>query len=248
MGTKPVLRGKTFVEALCKKFAPHERSAHGVQTALAAQFGCSSLAIYNWQTKNQRVTGSQIAHLFEKAQKHAQRRAIQPVVEFFDFAATKEKVNKSSAVVRKYKNYALFRSDNKYENGLAEELDAKKGIYIFYDSRGRALYVGKAVEQSLWQEINSALNRSRDVQRVRRVQHPQRSVVFRTSEEKSRQIGPIKMRLHELASFVSAYEVAPSVIGVFEAVLVRSFANDLLNVKMEKFAGKSRKKRVRRRR
>jgi len=36
-------------------------------------------------------------------------------------------------------------------------------------------------------------------------------------------------------SYMSAYHVPDGLIGKFEALIVRSFANDLLNVKMENF-------------
>jgi hypothetical protein len=104
------------------------------------------------------------------------------------------------------------------------------------------LYAGKASKQTLWKEINLALNRDRDVQTIKRVQHPQNNVAYRTSDEKKRQISSRQAKLYEMASFLSAYEVSPPVIGVFEAMLVRSFANDLLNIRMEQFVPPKKKR------
>ena len=87
--------------------------------------------------------------------------------------------------------------------------------------------------------MTNAINRDRDVQKVKRVNHPVRRVRFRTSDEYNRQIVQKKMKLHELAYYMSAYEVPTHIISVFEAMLIRSFANDILNVRTETF-GKSR--------
>ena len=43
------------------------------------------------------------------------------------------------------------------------------------------------------------------------------------------------MPLHDLATYFSAYEVADVMIDDLEALMVRSFANDLLNIRMERF-------------
>jgi hypothetical protein len=41
--------------------------------------------------------------------------------------------------------------------------------------------------------------------------------------------------LYDLADYFSAYSVDDGMINDLEALLVRGFANDLLNVKMERF-------------
>lgn len=90
-------------------------------------------------------------------------------------------------------------------------MEKYRGIYIFFDSRGRAIYVGKTEKQKLWKEIKDAFNRSRgDFQKIRRVKQPIRKQVYRNSNEKARQI--------------------------VEALLVRCAANDLLNKRMERFS------------
>ncbi len=244
--TKEILKGRALVAALHRKFVPHETGPSRVRAALAKRLGYSGIQLWNWQSRNARVSANQIANLVTKAQHVAQSNPIQPIIEFFDFTATDES-DKEKNKGRKYKKFRLFNSDNTYELGIERVLKGACGIYIFYDSRGRALYVGKAARQNLWNEIHNALNRSRDVQRVKRVKHPVRRVKFRSSDEKKRQIVPTALKLHELAAFVSAYKVADAAIGVFEAVLVRSFANDLLNVRMEQFSlrrkGKKKKRR-----
>jgi hypothetical protein len=66
--------------------------------------------------------------------------------------------------------------------------------------------------------------------------HPTRQQEYRTSDEKTRQINDHVVPLHEIASYFSAYRVSEGMIDDLEALLVRSFANNLLNMKMERFA------------
>jgi hypothetical protein len=84
--------------------------------------------------------------------------------------------------------------------------------------------------------MNSVFNRSRDeVQRIKLVGHPARNVEYRENEEKIRRIVNTPMKLHDLSAYFSAYEIAPAeMISMFEALIIRAFANDLLNVKMER--------------
>jgi hypothetical protein len=134
--------------------------------------------------------------------------------------------------------YQIFDSkDHLYKSGLKTELDQYFGVYIFFDSRGQAIYAGKARKQKLWREMNLAFNRDRRrVQKIKRVRHPTRQQEYRTSEEKARQIGDHIVPLYEIASYFSAYRVSDGMVDDLEALLVRSFANNLLNIKMELFA------------
>ena len=161
----------------------------------------------------------------------AERRFVRPVVEFFEFEV---------ADAPRSNNAVLFSEmwddkTHRYLEGVKAELQRARGIYIYYDSRGRAIYVGKAEEQSLWKEMNLALNRGRgDVQSIKRVSHPTNSVAYKGPEEKKRRIVKQPVRLWQIATYLSAYEISPtSIIGMFEALLVRGFANDLLNKRME---------------
>jgi hypothetical protein len=82
--------------------------------------------------------------------------------------------------------------------------------------------------------MNLAFNRDRgEVQSIKRVDHPSSRVVYKEAEHGRRPIKKHSVALHELASYMSAYEVANDLIGKLEALIVRTFANDLLNVRME---------------
>ena len=219
------MTGNDVITALKKKFRT------STDKALANRLGVSGQAIHNWK-KRREVTGRQIAALFAKAAtatiRAVESDAIRPVVEFY-------RINK--CLSKQGKKYELFEvGKHPYLEGVREELKRHHGVYVFFDSRGQAIYVGMARRQRLWTEITAAFNRKRgDVQTIKRVSHPVRRQDYRTSDEKMRQIKDVVVPLHELASYFSAYRVTDGLIDEVEALLVRSFANDLLNSKMERF-------------
>jgi hypothetical protein len=224
------VKGADVIAALKKKFAV------ATDRALAAHLGITTQAIQNWK-RRRAVTTRQIAGLLHRATSAGVRAyqadAIRPLVEFF-------RIERCSS--RHGARFEIFSSKDgngrlhPYRSGLRDELDIHHGVYLFFDSRGQVIYAGKACRQSLWKEINIAFNRERgEVQRIKRVRHPSRKQPYRTTDEKARQIRDYLVPLHELAAYVSAYEVADSMIDDLEAMLVRSFANDLLNVRMERF-------------
>lgn len=225
------MKGKEVVQELKKKFRVHS------DAALGEVLGLSIPAIQNWK-KRPRCTLRQVAGLVHAASRSGavrfRKNAVRPLVEFFEIWPCDS---------RHGAKYELFDTrDEKgkhhpYFLGLKQELDAHHGVYIFFDSRGQAIYAGKARKQSLWKEMNLALNRERgEVQTIKRVRHPNRRVEYRTSDEKARQIVDQQVRLWDLAIYFSAYEVAEEMIDDVEALLVRSFANNLLNKRMERFA------------
>jgi hypothetical protein len=151
----------------------------------------------------------------------------------FSITATDSKQGKKQELIGTKKDNG---EKHEYLYGLRRELEGCHGVYIFFDSRGRGIYTGKARRQSLWKEMNDAFNRERgDLQKIKRVSHPLRNQAYTTSNEKSRQITDHFVPLYELASYFSAYEVTDGMINEVEAMLVRSFANDLLNKRMERF-------------
>jgi hypothetical protein len=184
--------------------------------------------------KNRRsVTPRQIAQLVQRATRTGMSNAIKPLVEFY-------RIDRCQS--RQGARYELFGTKDgrghphPYRAGLKKELSSHHGVYIFFDSRGQVIYAGKARRQKLWKEMNVAFNRDRgEVQRIKRVRHLSRRQLYRTNDEKTRQIRDYLVPLHELAAYFSAYEVDDSMIDDLEAMLVRSFANDLLNVRMERF-------------
>jgi hypothetical protein len=219
------MRGDEVVATLKKKLRVR------TDERLAALLGMSLPSVQLWK-RRPKVTPRQLAELVYRTghagAKSSQKNAIRPLVEFFPIE--KQKTSHGTT-------YHVFSGKGHvYKSGLREELDQYFGIYIFFDSRGQAIYAGKARKQKLWKEINLAFNRDRGrVQTIKRVRHPTRQQEYRTSDEKARQIGDHIVPLHEIASYFSAYRVSNGMIDDLEALLVRSFANNLLNVKMERF-------------
>jgi hypothetical protein len=218
--------GISIIAQLKKKFrASTDRD-------LANRIGMSIPAIQLWKNR-QIITERQLSALVQRAtlagERNMQARAIRPLVEFFRIVRTPSKQGA---------RWVLSAADgnDRYFEGLRRELDSSRGVYIFFDSRGQAIYTGKARKQSLWKEMNLAYNRERgEIQKIKRVKHPRRNQTYRNSDAKSRQIADYVVPLYELATYFSAYKVADGMIAELEAMLVRSFANDLLNKRMERF-------------
>ena len=221
------MNGDSLISAIRKKLS--ERDKHEINDGAVAKFlGISVPGLNNWK-KRQDVTDRQLVSLLSKVRsagaKDAEGSAISPIVEFFEITKTKSQGGARWEILDS-------RGGHPYWRGLRSELEKHRGIYIFYDSSGSALYVGKTARLTLWKEINNAFNRERSVQKIRRVKHPQRKQAFTTSKEKSRQIRPRSVPLLEL----SAYHVSNGLISDLEALLIRGFANNIQNTKMENFS------------
>lgn len=95
--------------------------------------------------------------------------AIRPIVEFLELDAVDSKREARRELFSEQYDERTYR----YLQGAKEALKAAYGIYVFYDSRGGAIYAGKALKQNLWQDMNGAHNRNRgDLQTIRLVSHP----------------------------------------------------------------------------
>jgi len=227
-GEEAIVNGRELIGEIKRKFALK------TDKAVARRLGMTQLALLKWKRRKS-LTVRQIANAIDKSSKNALESAhgamIRPIVEYFPLDAVE-----SRGGVR-YELFPAGKGDNPLHVQLRQILKGANGIYIFYDSRGRAIYAGKAKSQSLWGELKSVFNRDRDTQTVYRVRHPSRRQTFVPGYAKSRQPRRTPIRLSDLAAYVTAYEVDPAVIDNLEALLVRSFANDLLNVRMERFMG-----------
>ncbi|MEQ9227025.1 MAG: hypothetical protein RLO15_11815 [Parvibaculum sp.] len=230
------MKGADFISEIERKISIPAGRKTLPERVVAERLGLSVPGLRNWKSRK-KITVRQMAGLVARVEanavKQAEKSAIKPIIEFFALDGSFSKRSKRAEIFSSRTNTG---EDHAYLKGLKDELGKRRGVYIFYDSRGRALYAGKTVRQFLWNEINSAYNRARDVQKIRRVAHPKRKVIFRTSDEKQRQIYQKSVKLHELAEYLSVYEVADGLIGELESLLIRGFANDLLNSRMEKFA------------
>jgi DNA-binding XRE family transcriptional regulator len=197
---------------------------------LAKKLGLSENTLSNW--KDSTLTPMWLADAIAKTKKisvkNSQIDTIWPIVEFYEITACQAKGGVSWQI------FDSSDASNKYSRGLKNELGVP-GIYIFYDSRGQALYVGKSKKQSLWDEMNEAFNRDR-VQTIKLTKHSGNGEFEPAYQyDKLKRIEKIQVRLHHLAHYFSAYKIIDGMIDDVEALLIRGFANDLLNIKMEKF-------------
>lgn len=222
------MKANELIEALARKLGTNS------QAELASVLGVAVGTLNNWKTRDEDLSPLQVASALAKSRsaavKKAQLETIQPIVEFYGI---------DRCLTTREASWVVFDGGEEatlYAQGLRAELEGSFGIYIFYDSRGRALYVGKARVQSIWKEMNLAFNRKREVQTIALVHHPDRNQEFKPGYEKLRQPKDTRLELSDLAHYFSAYHVDDGMIEDLEALMVRGFANDLLNVRMETFA------------
>lgn len=156
-----------------------------------------------------------------------QGTSIRPVIEYYPI---------DWIVSRQGATYEFLDSKEPRQKELKALLMKKRGIYLFYDSMGKAIYIGKAKRQSLYAEMKSAYNRNRfHNQKIWIVQHVSQQRIFDPAKEAARQITHKPMALHDIASYFSAFEVDLYLIDNIEALLIRSFANQLTNKRKERF-------------
>lgn len=202
---------------------------------LSSLFGIKPVHLNHWRKGTSSLTPLQVANALHKAhttaKSHVHANAIRPIVEFFPIDAVKVGREETKREV-----FPTTKQSGKHYAGLYDALlNAKSGLYVFYDSRGRALYAGQTKKQNIWKEMNLAFNRNRSAQVMTLVRHPERDVEFKSADLKVRQPTDTNLKLYDLAAYFSAYEVIPEMVDDLEALLVRAFPNDLLNLKMEKF-------------
>ena len=189
--------------------------------------------LYRWLKVSKQLTNLELERLFERTKKaaadEALRIAILPIVEYFPI----ERVESKQGM--KWELFSTKKDAPRPAQGLREKLEDTQGIYIFYDTRGRALYAGKTTKRTLWAEMKSAFNRDRGRQELFRVEHPTRNQAFVSASDKLRSIKQTSVPLADMAAYFSAYEISPGMIDSIEALIIRAFANDLLNTRMETF-------------
>lgn len=228
------MNGSELIEEFAKRIRKRYGAGADTDRVIASALGITIQGVANYRAKY--LTPRQVVNLsqsFARAQRSTViAGAVAPLAEFFPV---------TEYTTARGRSYLFSVKDDggrehPYLRGLKEKLEKAHGIYVFHDSRGRSIYAGKAQKLSLWSEMNNAFNRNRkEVQSIKRVKHPINRVSYRGHDEQRRQIVRQAVPLHDIATYFSAFEVPDLLIGKFEALIVRAFANDLLNVRMEKF-------------
>ena len=156
-----------------------------------------------------------------------------PIVEYFPI----EKVQ----LRKQYEIFSTGDESLQRNRKMRKDLEnTKAGIYIFYDSRGRAIYVGQTGGQerrntnTLWSEMKIAFNRKpNEIQKLYRIDHSH------NAKAQDKKLASKPVQIHELARYLSAYKmdnnIHPNMIHNIEALLIRTYASDLVNKRMEDF-------------
>ena len=133
------------------------------------------------------------------------------------------------------KRYEVLDTENPRQGELAKLLKDNVGVYILYDSLYKAIYVGKTT-RNLLIEIKEALNRSTGASHsIWVVDHPTRQQAFIPDRESKRKIKKSTFLLSHSAYYFSAYAVDRAILNNVEALLIRAFANHLVNFRRESF-------------
>ena len=190
------MQGTDLIEAL--KTALHKNT----NRELAPYLGITEARISQLYQQEKNLSARQIVslirHTHEVAQREARenafKTAIKPLVEFYPIDL---KLSRGAA------NWELFDANgNTYSAGLKNALEAHHGIYVFFDSRGKSIYAGKAKRQTLWAEMKSALNRDRkNLQQMMSVSHPTRNQPFIPACDQRRRIVECNVYLADIATY-----------------------------------------------
>jgi len=105
---------------------------------------------------------------------------------------------------------------------ICKTLAEAKGIYAFYDSRGRIIYIGKTEKNHLLGEMGQ--------------QFSNRKVAIRRTNRKGNFVH-MKVPLRDFVEYRSAYKVHSEVIADFEALVARLAPNNLENSQIPKYKG-----------
>ncbi|MDA7967635.1 MAG: hypothetical protein MPK31_01675 [Gammaproteobacteria bacterium] len=157
------------------------------------------------------------------------KSAIRVIVEFYP-------IDPSLAVKKKLLDAdQRSGSANKYHDDLRHELEkATNGIYVFFDSMGRAIYLGKTSDQNLWKRMSQSFKGRVEgkevVKNLYLVQHPKRNQAYKQKQQ--RDIRPQSRKMHDVACYFSAYAVHKDLVDAVESLLIHTSANDLQNTKM----------------
>ena len=229
MSSNQFTRGK-----LIDKLKQHFDIPKGTDTALANHLGITSrkrnswkTKIANWRKNRNPLSDTEILNLVKDIRDASiHKEVIKTIVEYYPI----EKVESKGGT--KYEISPPGELKQEW-NDLRKKLDnTKAGIYIFYDSSSRAIYVGKTAGKtnSLWVRMKGSFNHDQQKSRQQyRIDHSKGDKV------NARKLGPKPAQLHELAKYFSAYEIHPKLTHNIEALLIRAFADNLMNKRMENF-------------
>jgi hypothetical protein len=197
MGRKP--SGSILIEALMKELDCAN------QRQLAIKLGVLSPQIASWSRRSlSRTTAKNIVRRLEE---RFVRNSFSRICEFRKLEPLQE--GKANSL----KNRIRSRE-------VCETLKNAKGIYSFYDSSGRLIYIGKTERNHLLGEMGQ--------------QFSKRKVSIKRTNRKG-QFVHMKVPLRDFVEYCSAYSVHPTVIREFEALIARLAPNDIVNSQIPRY-------------
>jgi len=189
---------------------------------------CDYLGITNntsskYERKND-LNNTEIFGLIKKSRRSAVQNSINVITEYYPIELTRLRENHDFIDAKRDPNHTKLKN----------ELNKSFGVYVFYDSSGRAIYVGKAVRQSLYSEMRSAFNRFRNevkdtmvIIRSAHTKNKMKIVKFNKSIKRHR------VTISDVSAYFSAFRIDKNLISTIEAIMIRAFANNLTNSKIE---------------
>ena len=183
--------------------ALEEEYGQVTQAELAKALTVTQPTISSWKNGSE-PSKKNLRKLIEFFRAHHAATLIKPLLEFQSIQPIK-----SGSEWR-------FSDDSNTIEHIKVETERRCGIYLFYDSSGHAIYLGKT-EKSLYGEAKQRLKAS-----------PNRGTYLPTKKT-TPQMG-------QVARYFSAYEVTNvAAVKNLESFMLRAFANDLRNVNGGKF-------------
>ncbi len=212
---------------------------------LAEYFGKQPAQITNWERLT-KITPTVVVNMVSALKQAMEKRALEdhkkllkeakderedslihsinPLIEY----APIEKIDWTTA--RPTSGNAELKPRGGFDVPLRTQLEHKHGVYVFYDSFLRPIYVGKAKDMDLWQESGRQFRRPINTTDVANYNHPVTNQI-----EVARKMSSVKFYVCHVACYISAYEIQREMIDSVEALLIRTNWNGLTNKKIESF-------------
>ena len=208
------MRGSDLITALKKRFSVV------TDTDLARAIGGTN-ALITILKGQRKLSPLRVSNLVRRAQAAIADTWVTDLVEFHPIHKTKAR-----------KHWEILDQNSDRYDGVIGRLRDAVGIYFFYDSAGRVIYVGQTRRRKLWDEMKTAFNRTNVSNVIRRVRHPLRRN-RNGANERRRRITTHSVPIHETAQYFSAYRMHPDYIDSVEALFTRAIPNNLINVRIE---------------
>ncbi|BAH76487.1 hypothetical protein [Solidesulfovibrio magneticus] len=204
---------KSFLTYLKKHFNAKN------ENELATKLNISQANFSQWKN-TENIPHTSIANILNCSLKNYAENCIKSIIEFHPINCVGDS------------NLRFLNKNDPQNNVIIQELEKHKGVYTFYDSYGKLIYVGKTKQQVLYKEMTTAFNKESKHLFMWCVDHHCNQALTT-----NKQIRKKYVYLHDIAKYFSAYRVETKLIDVVEALLIRVSANNNINIKMETLSG-----------